>query len=238
MLQIDSQDLPLLKWYIHHGLIVTKIYQEVEYKAQSCFSNFVQEVSNARRDGDVHPDKSIIADTMKLIANSGYGSLIMDKTKHRSIKYVDTENKACLLVNDPAFRKLDCLDVEQQYYEAEMAKQTIKLDLPIQLGYFILQYAKLHMLSFYYDFMDKYVDRSDFEYIEMDTDSAYMAISGSCLDEVIKPDMRLSYILKSLLQQRTYKLDGVNFWFPRTCCNSHAKYDKRTPGLFKLGVFW
>lgn len=33
------------------------------------------------------------------------------------------------------------------------------------------------MLEFYYDFMDTCCKREDFEYIEMDTDSAYMAIS-------------------------------------------------------------
>lgn len=28
--------------------------------------------------------------------------------------------------------------------------------------------------------------------------------------------------------------DAQYHWFPRTCCTKHAKYDKRTPGLFKL----
>ena len=46
------------------------------------------------------------------------------------------------------------------------------------------------MLQFYYDFMDRYVDREDFEYIQMDTDSAYMAISAETLDVIIKKDMR------------------------------------------------
>lgn len=58
---------------------------------------------------------------------------------------------------------MDCLDAEEQYYVMEMAKRVIKLDLPIQLGYYILQNAKLRMLEFYYDFMDVYVDRVDFE---------------------------------------------------------------------------
>ena len=117
-----------------------------------------------------------------------------------------------------------------------MAKRKIKLDLPIQLGYFILQYAKLRMLEFYYDFMDVYVNRSDFEYCEMDTDSAYMAISGSCLDEVIKPDMRNKYErgLKGFCTDDQIEADANFHWFPRTCCSKHAKFDKRTPGLFKL----
>ncbi len=43
------------------------------------------------------------------------------------------------------------------------------------------------MLTFYYDFLDKYMDRSDFEFIEMDTDSAYFACSAPSLP--IKPHM-------------------------------------------------
>ena len=97
---------------------------------------------------------------MKVIGNSGYGSLIMDKTRFRDIKYVQGENATSLKINDPRFRKLDCLGTEEQYYELEMAKRKIKLDLAIQLGYFILQYAKLRLLQFYFDFIDIYVDRS------------------------------------------------------------------------------
>jgi hypothetical protein len=227
---------PLLKWYLEHGMVVTKIYQVVEYQQQRCFQDFVKEVSDARRRGDVDKNTTILADTMKVIGNSAYGSLIMDKTKHRVMSYVQGENQTCLKVNDPRFRKLDCLDAEEEYYEIEMGKRKIKLDLPTQLGYFVLQYAKLQMLQFYFDFMDVYVDRSDFEYCEMDTDSAYMAISGSTLDDVIKPEMREKYErgLKGFCTDEDIEADGNFHWFPRTCCGKHTKYDMRTPGLFKL----
>ena len=216
---------PLLQWYLEHGLVITKIYQLVEFQQQRCFRNFVQEVSDARRQWDIDPDTAIIADTNKVIGNSGYGSLIMDKTKHRAIKYVQGENETCLKVNDPLFQKLECLDEEEQYYEVEMAKCKIKLDLPIQLGYYILQYAKLRMLEFYYDFMDVYVDRADFEYCEMDTDSAYMAISGSNLEDVIKPEMRTKYLqgMKGFCTDMDIEADAQHHWFPGTCCAKHAK---------------
>ena len=227
---------PLLQWYLNHGMVVTKIYQVVEFQQQRCFLDFVKEVSDARRLGDVDSDTAIIADTMKVIGNSGYGSLIMDKTKHSDIQYVQGENETCLKVNDPRFQKLECLDEDEQYYEVEMGKRKIKLDLPIQLGYFVLQCAKRRMLEFYFDFMDLYVDRSDFEYCEMDTDSAYMAISGSSLSDVIKPEMRERYQLglKGFCTDKDIEADDVYHWFPRTCCPKHAKFDKRTPGLFKL----
>ncbi len=63
---------PLLRWYLEHGLEVTKIYQVIEYRKRTCFESFVREVSDARRAGDASPELSIIAETMKLIGNSGY----------------------------------------------------------------------------------------------------------------------------------------------------------------------
>ncbi|XP_053395709.1 uncharacterized protein LOC128555915 [Mercenaria mercenaria] len=224
----------LLRWYLNHGMEVTKNYQVVEYQQQRCFKEFVKEVSDARRLEDSDPDTAIIAETNKVIGNSGYGTLLMDKSKHRQVNYVQGENETCLKVNDPRFRKLECLEQEEQYYEVELAKRKIKLDLPIQLGYFILQYAKLRMLEFYFDFMDVYVDRKDFQYCKMDTDSAYMAISSSSLEDVIKPDMFEKY--KSGLQGfcTDTDIDAKKHWFPRTCCAKHAKHDKRNPGLFKL----
>ena len=62
---------PLLKWYLDHGMKVIKIYQVVEYRKMACFQNFVNDVSDARRAGDASPELAIIADTMKLIGNSG-----------------------------------------------------------------------------------------------------------------------------------------------------------------------
>ena len=46
------------------------------------------------------------------------------------------------------------------------------------------------MLEFYYDCVDKYLSHEDFEYSKMDTDSAYMEISGDSFESLIKPDLR------------------------------------------------
>ena len=225
---------PLLKWYMSHGMVVTDIHQVVEFTPKNCFKPFQQEVTNCRRIGDKDPAKSIIADTMKLIGNSAYGSLIMDKEKHQSVKYVNNERDACIAVNQPIFRKITELDDE--LYEIESVKKKVTLDLPIYLGYFILQYAKLRMLQFYYDCLDDIVDRSDFEYIEMDTDSAYIAITDKKLGQVVKKDKKKNYL--NLIYNQCTETHDDDFlhqqWFPRDCCDKHRAHDKRTPGLFKL----
>ena len=78
---------PLLRWYLAHGLVVDRVYQIVEYSPKPCFQHFGESVSTARRNGDVDPDKSIIADTMKLLGNSAYGKTVTNVDKHRDVRY-------------------------------------------------------------------------------------------------------------------------------------------------------
>ena len=46
------------------------------------------------------------------------------------------------------------------------------------------------MLEFYYDCLLEFVDRKNFECLECDTDSSYIAISWKSLQEVIKEDKK------------------------------------------------
>ena len=50
---------PYLRWLLQKGLVVTKIYQVIEYAQKRCFSQFVQDVSNARWADDINEDKKI-----------------------------------------------------------------------------------------------------------------------------------------------------------------------------------
>ena len=104
------------------------------------------------------------------------------------------------------------------YYEVEKTKQKINLDLPIHLGVFILNYAKLRMLEFYYDFLDYYSPREDFEMVEMDTDSNYLGITAENVEDLIKPKRR-----------EEFEREKHN-WFVTPL----APQGKRTLGLFKV----
>ncbi|XP_063966739.1 uncharacterized protein LOC135156886 [Lytechinus pictus] len=210
---------PLLRWYLNHGLVVTGIHQFIEYKPVACFKHFGESVSNARRKGDVDPTTSVIADTMKLIGNSSYGKTITNKERHRNVKVCD-EAKVQKHINNTLFRDLN--PISDNCYEVVMAKRKINMDLPVQIGHAVYHLAKLRMLQFYYDFLLQYVDPSDFQMCEMDTDSAYIAISSDSFDKIIKRNMR-----------ERYEIDKTN-WFPRNDTQENARYDKRTPGLFKV----
>ena len=152
------------------------------------------------------------------VGNSSYGKTITDQERHREVKFCE-ETKASRLINTPFFREID--QIEGNTYEVQSCKKTIKLNLPMQIGFFVYQYAKLRMLQFYFDFLDKYLDRRDFQYCEMDTDSAYIAISGPSVESLVRPELR-----------EEFEKDKCK-WFPRTDTSENKAYDKRTPGLFK-----
>ena len=143
---------PLLRWYLAHGLVLDRVYQIIEYEPKPCFQNFGDSVSAARRAGDADPDKAIIADTMKLLGNSAYGKTVTNVDRHRDIKY-STEVGTSALINNKRFRQLDVVSADA--YEIEMNKSVVKYTLPLHIGFFVYQYAKLRMLQFYYDFVDR-----------------------------------------------------------------------------------
>ena len=174
---------PLLKRYLEHDLVIAPIYTTVEYIPNAAFSSFMTQITQCRLEGDHDKDKALIAEMLKLIGNFSYGRMITNKEKHHDIVDVD-ESEITTEIMDNHF--YDITELPDGYYEVEKSKKKINLDLPIHIGVFMLNYAKLRMLEFYYDFLDYYLSREDFEYSEMDTDSAYMAISGDSFEELIK----------------------------------------------------
>ena len=135
---------PLHLFYLDLGLVCKKIYRFVEYIPVKCFNKFVQSAVNARREGDENPNSSVVAETMKLLANSSYGYQIMDRCRHTVTKYLSDE-KTRETINTNFFKRLN--HINDQLYEVELAKAEIEHREPIIVGFFILQYAKLRMLE-------------------------------------------------------------------------------------------
>ena len=169
---------PLFKWYLDRGAQITAVYGTIEYKRQKVFGWFVDEVTKARRSGDKEKSKALLADIFKPLGNSGYGKLIEALERQTNITYTRDEK-----VVDRAMRSCFFQDLEEvgETYEIERRKARINIKRPFQVGIAVYQLAKPRMLEFYYDFLDKYFSREDFELIQMDTDNNYLAISAEKL---------------------------------------------------------
>ena len=204
---------PLLKWYLNHGLQVTKIHRYISYTSGRPFKWFPEEVSSARRDADNDKNKKQLGDTAKLKGNSFYGKMIENLEKHMNTKLTTNEKLIDNIFRSPFFEDLE--EINEGVFEVRQRKKQVTITRPYQCGLAVYQLAKLRMLEFYYDFLDKFCNRRDFELIQMDTDSFYMALSAEDFDEIIKPEMK-----------ELYKEEKKN-WLVTD------EYSKRVPGLFK-----
>jgi hypothetical protein len=204
---------PLLRWYIEHGLVVDAVYTTIEYDAKKIFVWFVEEVTKARRMGDESKAQALLAEVFKLLGNAAYGKFIEALERHTSTRYTKDEK-----IVDCALRSAYFEDLTEigSAYEIECRKPRIDINRPFQIGIAVYQLAKLRVLEFYYDFLDKFVDRRDFEMIQMDTDSLYFAMSAEKLEDVVRPELQAEFEACK------------NQWIPWN------KWSERIPGLFKV----
>ena len=137
---------PLLQWYVKHGAEITAVYRTIDYQATKALKWFVDELTEARQSGDVDKSKALLADIFKLLGNSSYRKLIEA-----------LERQTCVIYTD--------LDEIGRAYELESWKPRILIRRPFQIRIAVYQLAKLRMLEFYYDFLDRYVNRRDLELI-------------------------------------------------------------------------
>ena len=100
-----------------------KIHRFVEYTPKKCFNRFLQSTMDARMQGDENPNSSVVAETVKLLANSSYGYQIVDRSRHTVTKYL-TDEKTHAAINSKLFKKLD--HVNNSLYEIEFAKAQIE----------------------------------------------------------------------------------------------------------------
>ena len=203
---------PLIKWYLEHGLKITAVYQLIEYESGKPFEWFPEEVANARREADSDKSKQVLGDTAKLKGNSFYGKMIEDKAKHTNTVFTTSNAQVEKALRSAYFADLDEISGG---YEVKEYKRTVKIDRPYQLGIAVYQLAKLRMLEFHYDFLDRYFDRHDYELMYMDTDSEYVAFSSLDIDQLVKPELKEEY------------LEEKSKWL------AADKFSERTPGIFK-----
>ena len=231
---------PLLRWYLSQGLEVTRLHLVVEWRQQRCFESMTSEVADLRRSADKDPSKAVMGSSAKLLSNSVYGKLCENRARFKKTKYVkgDKLNKALnsryfcsmrpvsaklvkrippvkdrstppeeqdegdLLIND--------IDSADGVYEVSMNPSTIKLDLPIQIPFFVYQYAKLRMLRLKYEVLDRYLDPRVWSCLYTDTDSLYFDAAYDDFRDLVRPETA-EYFFTHVYGD----------WFPSECCDKH-----------------
>ena len=173
----------------------------------------MNEVADNRRKGDADKDKALLAEVFKLLGNSAYGKFIEAVERQTRTVYTKVGDEVDQHLRSALFNDLEEIG---DSYKIELRKPKVTIDRPFQVGIVVYQLAKLRMLQFYYEFLDYYLDRRDFELIQMDTDSMYFALAHDKFEEAIKPELK-----------EQFEVDKKS-WL------AWDKWSNRTPGLFKF----
>ena len=103
ILTIGTIITPLFLFHLQFGLVLKKIHRFVQYSPRKPFDNFVQSAVDAQQKRDENPNSIFVAKTMKLLANSSYGSQIVDRSRKTVTKYL-TDEKPHNAVNRKIFK--------------------------------------------------------------------------------------------------------------------------------------
>jgi len=126
--------------------------------------------------------------------------------------YADYQ-KAAEASRSPYFKRLKFISFN--CYKVRLRKKEVVMDLPVTIGFSVYNWAKIRMLQFFYDVLFKYFDASDYQCLQTDTDSIYLALSAESLTDIVKPELK----------------DEFNSIYPQWFVTSNET--NRTPGSLK-----
>jgi hypothetical protein len=212
---------PYLRLLLALGYTLRKVHMAVEYFPMKCFEAFVNKVVALRRQGDSGEGDPLLTEVAKLVANSFYGSSLLNKDKHGKVYFVNQWFHVCKAINQRTFMHAD--QQGEDLFQITACSRKVVQNVPIQVGKMVLDLAKWHMCHFYYSILKHYLRKGSFALGSMDTDSFTIAITENTLDECVEPE---------LLKEWQEEVKPV--WFANCAKDcTHASCSKRQPGPFK-----
>ena len=139
----------LVRFYHSIGMKITNLRRFVQYVPGKPFDNFVQ-TCYENRVAATKANDTTRANTIKNVANNGYGKCAENVAKHKRTLIVTDEDKAETLEHKPFFVDYkEYMDEKQECgaWEITMRKRKVKDDKPVHLAYAILQHSKLMFLE-------------------------------------------------------------------------------------------
>ena len=188
---------PQISWFLKRNILhnhevfrIRDISEFIEFNPKKSFKTFMDDIISDRIAGDQDPNQKIQSVLAKNLGNAAYGKCCTRKDKLDKIYYANEEN-TLKYINTPFFKDLKCLS--EDLYEVRTGHKKIQWNLPRQIGVFVYGYAKLRMLSFYYDFIHKFLLDNTYQLLYMDTDSLYCSFGYPTLDECVKPELKTEF---------------------------------------------
>ncbi|KAA6396517.1 MAG: hypothetical protein EZS28_007956 [Streblomastix strix] len=142
--------------------------------------------------------------------NAKFDKISFNNARHASIKQLNQCHKAIRKLSDATINSDGEVIEDAQYIVSESPRQ-FKCNKPLQEAVFTLDNSKFQNLNFVYNFLYQCIDMDRVHFCNMDTDSMYLAISGSQIEGY---KQRLKYVIEDQgLYDQHYKE-----WLPWDDC--------------------
>ena len=160
-----------LKQALNHGLKLEKVYSVISFSQSAWLKQYIDRNTEFRMKANNDFEK----DYFKLLNNSFYGKTMENVRKHRDIRFVNNENKRSKIASEPNYNGTKY--ISEDFLLMELKKRDIYMNKPLYLGQAILDYSKMLMYEFWYDYLQpKYNDKIELCYA--DTDSLIMYVKA------------------------------------------------------------
>ena len=165
----------LLKFYVRHGMVVTKVHRVIQFKQKSWLKEYIDLNTQKRAKAKTEFEK----DFFKLLNNAFYGKTCENIRNRVNIEFVDKNNvdKIIKIQSKLSFNGIHkSFDTFDSFL---MKKREILFDKPIYLGFSVLDLSKLLMYEFYYDVLFPYFNSDSNENLVLhyaDTDSFVISV--------------------------------------------------------------
>jgi len=153
-----------LQLYVKYGLVVAKVHRILSFSQKPWLRLWIQLCNEQRRTA-----RSVFeSDLAKLQANARFGKTLEQVRNRVNVRLIADENKLLKAVSKVSFRRSEI--VNENLVMVRAARNKIKLNKPIAVGFSILELSKLIMYEFYYGYLKtKYEDRCRLRFTDTDS---------------------------------------------------------------------
>lgn len=198
----------LLQFYLQKGMVIIKVHYVYVFKQDYILKDYVQ--NNINKRVQASRNNNIVATQLfKLLNNSLYGKTCENKFKYKTFNVRNKRETQYGKVNSFLRSATNFIEVNDKVlYETKNRK--IKLDKPIQIGFTVLEFAKLIIYDFIYAILEVF---PTCELLYTDTDSLLIWFP------IEHPE---SKFINTPLMQRV-DFEKVPQWFHLNTSDTHKK---------------
>ena len=155
----------------------------LEFKHESIFKSYIEYLYSKKKKYSLEKKKSMEF-CIKIMMNSFYGSMLIDKTRFRDIRICTSKRQALKLTKLPTYISMN--PINENLLIVELSKKKCIFDSPIMIGSKVLFNSKCNLYNYMYDIIPKLFGRENITYSFRDTDSISYKIKNCSYEKYLQ----------------------------------------------------